>query len=166
MLPLPNRQKERGVRMSPTKRGNFESGTSIFGSHSRTTKSLRHRFNCPNDDSRAIDSLSEDNRCADDEGASMATHERHCLFNSSYSPDSFADLLPRDPFMMCSPPILHTFPHRGHWASEGHDVDVTACAAKMSLWYRPNFAARGRIKSNIWPNAQFERGLQHVQGAF
>src|SRR5690242_14949121 len=78
--PTPGPGEESVVRISPTKRGNFESGTSIFGSHSRTTKSPRHKCNGPNDDSRAIDSLSEDDRCADDERASIAPHERHSPF--------------------------------------------------------------------------------------
>jgi hypothetical protein len=44
----------------------LNSGSSIFGSHSRTTKILLHKCSCPNDDRRPIDSLREDDRFADD----------------------------------------------------------------------------------------------------
>jgi hypothetical protein len=65
-LPLPDRQKKAYASRQP-KGEILNSGSSIFGSHSRTTKTLRHKCNCLHDDSRPIDSLYEDNCFADDE---------------------------------------------------------------------------------------------------
>jgi hypothetical protein len=114
VLPLPDRQ-QKAWRTRLPKGVITVFGSSIFGRHSRTIESLYGKCNRPNDDSRAIDSLHEDDCFAGGGRACRATHERHFPFEKLLlARHTFADLIPRVP--------LGRVPH--HFSTHSHPEGI------------------------------------------